>query len=208
MNPLARAVAVIAGVVFAGWQGSAKAQVINVAFGGRGNYPMAGAISTDSKQSATAGTAAPLVYTGSTWTQGNSGTGLKDSDGNTTGVGFATSNFKSAVGDHGGAGKLNLIGEGLHSDHGYGINGWTPDAGKSPTLAITGLDPGKAYDLVIISGGNYNGRNSFNVGATSVDWTAPQEPVFVGGTTLECNRDQTKGYAWFEGVNHAHTGRI
>ena len=95
------------GTLLLSFAACASAGTINVSVGGRGAYSMIGVASTDYAQSETAGTAAPLPYIGTTWNEGDSGTGLLDSTGNATNVSFELSNWGADVGDHGGSGVLN-----------------------------------------------------------------------------------------------------
>jgi len=180
--------------------------VINVALGNRDSYPMTGTASNDAFQSATPGTAAPLTYLGSTWNQAGgaaaSASGLLDSQGTATLVGFAVNGYKDAVGDHGGAGILQFLGAGVHADGPATTGGFHPEPGTLPSLTLTGLNDGWTYRLAIISGGNYDNINQWNIGGTAT-FADPETPTgFVGGTTLTTSSDTAQRSTWVDGVNY------
>jgi hypothetical protein len=181
----------------------ANALTINSALGDRNAYSMADTASGNVAQSLTPGTAAPFTYSGTTWNQlGFSGNNLLDSDGNTTTVDYVLSQYKSDVNDHGGSGILNLLGAGVHSDGPSTTGGFHPDQSTLPNLTLTGLDDNLTYSLAIISGGNYNNTNEWNIGG-SATFSSPTTPTgFIGGTTLTTVSDTSQRSAWVEGVNY------
>lgn len=182
--------------------------VINVALGNRGTYSMAGAASNNADQSSTPGTAAPLTYLGSTWNQPLVSTptpsisGLLDSQGNATSVGFSVTGYKDSVGDHGGSEILNLLGAGVHADGPSTNGGYEPENNTLPTLTINGLNDTWEYTLAIVSGGNYNNTNEWNIGGTAT-FSDPTTPSgFTGGTTLTTASDTSQRSTWVQGVNY------
>ena len=181
----------------------ANALTINSALGNRNLYSMDGTASDNAAQSSTPGTAAPLTYSGTRWNQlGSSGTDLLDSDGNPTTVDYVLSQYKSDPGDHGGDGILKLLGAGVHSDGPSTTGDYNPDSNTLPNLTLTGLDDTLTYRLSIISGGNYNNINEWNIGGTAT-FSDPSTPTgFTGGTTLTTNSDTSLRSAWVEYVNY------
>jgi|GEM_PF-398067 len=176
--------------------------VINVAMGNRGAYSMADVYAFDYKQSATAGTAAPLAYGGHTWNQSNGGASLKDSKGGSTTVGFTISQYKDGPGDWGGPGKLQLFGAGMHADGGHS-GGWQPDPGTFPTVMISGLTNSHTYDLYLATYDGGGCWNTFTVGGT-IDATNPANPLIVGGTTLTADNSAGNAATWVENQNYVH----
>jgi hypothetical protein len=182
----------------------ANASTINSALGNRNQYSMTGIASGNATQSSTPGTAAPFTYSGNTWNQlGFSGNDLLDSDGNSTTVDYVLSQYKSNVNDHGGSGILQILGAGVHSD-GPTTTGdpFNPNPSTLPNLTLTGLDDNLTYKLAIISGGNYNNNNEWNIGGTAT-FSDPSTPTgFTGGTTLTTFSDTSQRSAWVQGVNY------
>jgi len=179
---------------------------INVALGERSSYPMAGIASGDVFQSSTPGTAAPLTYSGSTWNQvggsSPSATGLLDSEGVATSVGFSVTGYVNIVGDHGGAGILQLLGAGIHADGPATSGGFNPDPNTLPGLTLTGLNDSWTYSLAVVSGGNYNNTNQWNIGGTAT-FTDPSTPSgFIGGASLTTASDNGQRSTWVDGVNY------
>ena len=179
---------------------------INVALGQRSSYPMAGIASGDVSQSSTPGTAAPLTYSGSTWNQvggiSPSATGLLDSEGVATTVGFFVTGYKATVGDHGGAGILQLLGAGIHADGPATSGDYNPDPNTLPGLTLTGLNDSWTYSLAVVSGGNYNNTNQWNIGGTAT-FTNPSTPSgFIGGTSLTTASSNGQRSTWVDGVNY------
>jgi hypothetical protein len=182
----------------------ANALTINSALGNRNLYSMDGTASDNAAQSSTPGTAAPFTYSGTTWNQlGISGNNLLDSDGNSTTVDYVLSQYKDVgVGDHGGSGILQLLGAGVHSDGPSTTGGYNPDSNTLPNLTLTGLDDTLTYRLSIISGGNYNNSNQWNIGGTAT-FSDPSTPTgFTGGTTLTTISNTDQRSAWVAGVNY------
>jgi hypothetical protein len=181
----------------------ANALTINSALGNRNLYSMDGTASDNAAQSSTPGTAAPLTYSGTRWNQlGSSGTDLLDSDGNPTTVDYVLSQYKSDPGDHGGDGILKLLGAGVHSDGPSTTGGYNPDSNTLPNLTLTGLDDTLTYRLSIISGGNYDNINEWNIGGTATFSDSSTPTGFTGGTTLTTNSDTSLRSAWVEYVNY------
>jgi len=181
----------------------ANALTINSALGNRNLYSMDGTASDNAAQSSTPGTAAPLTYSGTRWNQlGSSGTDLLDSDGNPTTVDYVLSQYKSDPGDHGGDGILKLLGAGVHSDGPSTTGGYNPDSNTLPNLTLTGLDDTLTYRLFIISGGNYDNINEWNIGGTATFSDSSTPTGFTGGTTLTTNSDTSRRSAWVEYVNY------
>ena len=185
----------------------ANALTINSALGDRSQYSMAGTASGNAAQSSTPGTAAPFTYSGTTWNQlGSTGNNLLDSDGNNTTVDYVLSQYKDVgIGDHGGSGILQLLGAGVHSDGPLTTGGFNPDPNTLPNLTLTGLDDNLTYRLSIISGGNYNNSNQWNISGTATFLDPPTGSIpleFTGGTTLTTNSNTSQRSAWVEGVNY------
>jgi hypothetical protein len=176
--------------------------VINVALGNRSTYSMAGLFWSDYRQSATPGSAAPLAYGMNTWNQASSGSGLPDSKGGSSAVGFTISQYKDGPGDWGGPGILQLFGAGVHSDLGHG-GGYEPDPGTFPTVVISGLDPSRTYDLYLVTRDGGGCKNTFTVGGT-IDATDPANPLIVGGTTLTADNSAGNGATWVLNQNYVH----
>jgi hypothetical protein len=184
----------------------AQSQILNVALGNRSTYSMSGIASNNATQSGTPGTAAPLAYSGSTWNQfgtnSPSGSGLLDSLGVATTVGFSVTGYKDAPGDHGGAGILQLLGAGVHADGPSTSGGWNPDPNTLPTLTLTGLNDSWTYSLAIVSGGNYNNTNQWNIGGTATFANPTTPSGFVGGTSLTTASNTGQRDTWVNGVNY------
>jgi hypothetical protein len=183
-----------------------NAATINVALGNRALYPMAGISSDNPFQSSSPGTAAPLAYDGNTWNEPGGASpasnNLLDSTGFATPVGFALTGYKDAVGDHGGTGILQLLGAGVHADGPATTGGYHPEPGTLPSLTISGLNDTWTYTLALISGGNYNNTNFWNIDGTAV-FSDPTSPLsFVGGTTLTTQSNTALRYEWILGVNY------
>jgi hypothetical protein len=82
-----------------------------------------------------------------------------------------------------------------------------PDPNTLPNLTLTGLNDNLTYRLSIISGGNYNNSNQWNIGGTATfsDSSIPPGSTptgFDGGTTLTTNSDTDQRSAWVAGVNY------
>lgn len=188
----------------------ADAGIINVAFGNRGPYGMNGVASNDSAESATSGTAAPLVYSGTTWnepivndTRLIQASNLLTSTGVSTNVGLTLTDYADSVNDHGGIGILRLLGAGVHADGPKTTGGFNPNPGTLPALTLTGLNDLLTYTLVIISGGNYSNVNEWNIGGTPHFGDAQTPTGFQGmGITLTTFSDINQRGTWVEGVNY------
>ena len=182
------------------------AGIINVALGNRSTYSMTNKWSNDSSQSSLSGTAAPLAYSGNTWNQFStltpSAANLLTSDGVTTSVSFDVTGYKDSPGDHGGVGILDLLGAGLHSDGPSTSGGFNPSPNTLPSLNITGLNDSWTYRLVIVSGGNYNNSNEWNIGGTPT-FSDPNTPSgFIGGISQFSASDTNQRSSWVKDVNY------
>jgi len=156
--------------------------MINVNYSGGANGNLNSVYSFDFVGRGNAASVAPANYAGSTWTDATSstasGSNLKDSQGNTTSVGFTTSCNAGPWGD------WNMLGAAKIS-HAVAAN-YTV---STPVFALNGLNTGHIYDIYVASS-----HNNANIPA---DWQVGTAVKHLANTTGESTN-------WVEGKNFIH----
>jgi hypothetical protein len=156
--------------------------LINVNYSGGANGNLNGLYSFDAVARGNAASVAPANYAGTTWTDATSstasGSNLKDSQGNTTSVGFTTSCNAGPWGD------WNMLGAAKIS-HAAAAN----YTAYQRVFALNGLNPGHKYDIYVAS--SHNNQNK------PADWQ-------VGTAVKNLANTPTESTNWVEGKNFIH----
>ena len=138
----------------------------------------------------------PAGGSGETWNQlnGKVASGLLDSTGGSTGIGFILNAGSGPM--NWGTFSLSML---------DGASYLEPDV--SADLAITGLDPAKTYDLYLASYGGY-ADGLWNADYSTTNTTPTTSPQVVNSTGNTSTWVQGDNYASFAGVVPDATGKI